>query len=150
MPIRHRAIGTLLPWGVVFVLAGCRESSAPERPVDGTFSLAAFAGQPVPVRDVEIPGRDGHATGCFAMVVSGWLTLDARRGTFTMGAHREDSCGVTSFGNDTSATGRFTRSGSSLEFSADIGEGRTEPFVGRVSNDRIDVDTDRRSYQFRR
>jgi hypothetical protein len=84
------------------------------------------------------------------MVVSGWLTLDAQRGTFTMGAHREDSCGVTSFGNDTSAIGRFTRTGSSLEFAADIGAGHTEPFVGRVSSDRIDVDTHWGSFQFRR
>jgi hypothetical protein len=150
MPIRHRALRAVLCWGVVFAIAGCRESSAPERPVDGTFSLAAFGGQPLPVRDIEIPGRDGRATGCFAMVVSGWLTLDAQRGTFTMGAHREDSCGVTSFGNDTSAIGRFTRTGSSLEFAADIGAGHTEPFVGRVSSDRIDVDTHWGSFQFRR
>lgn len=149
----HRSLHPFILGAVLATAGACRAVESPTPRVGGTFPLAALNEVAVPMRYFEIPGRPGP-TGCFAVATGGWLTLDAAGGTFSMGLRLQDSCagpgGGTSFGSDTIATGRYVQRGEQLDFAADIGAGRTEPFAGRVAPGAIEVDDRGRRYRYSR
>ena len=134
----------LVIWGhVALGGTGCAgrgpTAASPSRPLDGRFALVAVNGLAVPARLSEVPSRDGSGTGCYEVVTEGWLALDSARGTFSVGARRRDTCGVTSFGGDTSATGRYAWRAGAPHLTVHPGDSPVEAFPARLARDTLEV-----------
>lgn len=125
--------------------------TCPAQRPDGTFALVSIDGGPLPARVTEIPTRDGRGSGCYLEISAGWLTLDLRGGTFSMGARERDTCGVTSFGGDTSATGRYAWRGGRPHLVVQPGDSPAQEFPVRLTQTTIEVsDTyTHRRYRYR-
>ena len=128
----------------------CADGTGLGRNRSGTFALVAFEGKVLPATVADLVQRDFTPSGCFERVTSGWLTLDARTVTFSYGAHREDSCGRTSFGNDTSAFGRYEIDGSEILLYGVAGPGIVELVRAHVGRTTIELRDHSWQYRFAR
>jgi hypothetical protein len=118
--------------------------------LSGYYPLLSYEGKTLPAIDFEIPGRDGHGTGCFAVVTGGELGLDPTGPYFLINVRREDSCGFTKFWGPAIAEGSYSQEHQTLSFSAPAGPGRIIRFSGTITATTIAVADSNHRYTFSR
>jgi len=115
----------LLMVSLALVASSCGDSTAPA-PLDGTYTLVAENGQP-------LPSDPGAPSGC-CLTLSGSLTLTATSYDLRT-SHRNKNTSITF---DNSEQGTYARQGNTLSFTRTGGGGEGFPYLlgaGAVSGD---------------
>jgi hypothetical protein len=136
---------------VAGMMAACSFDAGPDASIlSGSFSLQTYQNKALPFTEFEIPTRYGSGSGCFAVVTGGELGLDPKRAYFLITIRRQDTCGITSFGDPAVAEGYYVQQQSKLHLYATVGPGQTIPFLGTITAKTITVATPEPLYTFAR
>lgn len=123
----------------------CGSPAAPDMSMH--YSLAMVNGNALPYDQGPLPPRPGTGDACHLLLFTGELEFEPSSSTYSLRYSHKDSCTDLPLGTSGSS-GAYRVDGRRVLFEADLGEGRTESYVGTLDDESISVADRLYAYRF--